>query len=272
MNTHAPTLAELQHVVRANLQGAPNDASPWIVSDGLEPDARLSIYRNTMTAVLANVLRLAFPAVQYLLGADCFEGAARRFMTAAPPDSAWLDEYGAGFPAFLAALPETRSISYLADVAHLEWQVNSVLHAPDAPTLNLAHVATLDEAALGDMRLWTHPAVRIASLTYPADAIWRAVLDQDDAAMHAIRLEDGPVHLLIQRTAEGVETVRLDDDSYRMAIALFSGGAIRDALTATPNAEAYARFASLLAGACFADTMSAPDAAASSGESTSCRT
>ncbi|AFQ51879.1 putative DNA-binding domain-containing protein [Burkholderia cepacia] len=272
MNTHAPTLADLQQAVRANLHGTANDAPTWIVSDGFPPDARLSIYRNTMTAVLVNALRLAFPAVQSLLGAACFEGAARRFIDAAPPSSAWLDEYGAALPAFLAELPETRSIPYLADVAQLEWHVNSVLHAPDAPTLNLAQLATLDEAALGGMRLRTHPAVRIASLAFPADAIWRAVLDRDDAAMHAIRLDDGPVHLLVQRTAESVETVRLDADEYRITAALFAGATVRDALSVAPNPDAFAHFAALLARACFSDTMPAAEAVAPSGGLPPCRT
>jgi hypothetical protein len=257
MNTHAPTLADLQQAIRASLHGTANDAATWIVSDGFLPDARLAIYRNTMTAVLVNALRLAFPAVQSLLGAACFEGAARRFVDVAPPDSAWLDEYGAALPAFLAALPETRSIPYLADVAQLEWHVNSVLHAPDAPTLNLARLASLDEAALGRLRLRAHPAVRIASLAL---------------AMDAIRLDDGPVHLLVRRTAEGIETVRLDDGEYRITAALFAGATVRDALSVAPDTNAFTHFATLLAHAYFSDTMPAPDAAASSGGSPPCRT
>ncbi|WP_322025838.1 DNA-binding domain-containing protein [Burkholderia sp. BCC1977] len=272
MNTHVPTLADLQQAIRARLHGTANDAPTWIVSDGFLPDARLAIYRHTMTAVLVNALRLAFPAVQSLLGAECFEGAARRFIDVAPPDSAWLDEYGAALPAFLAALPETRSIPYLADVAQLEWHVNSVLHAPDAPTLNLARVATLDEAALGRLRLRAHPAVRIASLAFPADAIWRAVLDRDDAAMDAIRLDDGPVHLLVRRTAEGIETVRLDDGEYRITAALFAGATVHDALSVAPDTDALTHFATLLARATFSDTLPASDAAAGSEGSPPCRT
>jgi hypothetical protein len=270
MNPYSPTLAELQHAVQRHLHGAGGDASAWIVPDGFTPDALLAIYRHTATAVLVNAICLAFPAVQCLVGAACFEGAARRFIDASPPDSAWLDEYGATFPAFLAQLPETASIPYLADVAHLEWQVNSVLHAPDIPAIDVARLASLDEAALGALRLCPHPAVRLAHCAFPADAIWRAVLEQDDPAMRAIRLGDGPANLLVQRTPEGVVAARLQDGEYRIATALFAGEAIRDALSRAPHTNGYAWLATLLACKCFVESALAPDAGTRAGGSTSC--
>ncbi|TAM18735.1 MAG: DUF2063 domain-containing protein [Pandoraea sp.] len=270
MNPHAATLSELQRAVRCHLHGAGDDASAWIVPDGFTPDARLAIYSNTATAVLVNAIGLAFPAVQRLVGAACFEGAARRFIDVSPPDSAWLDEYGATFPAFLARLPETASIPYLDDVARLEWQVNGVLHAPDTPALEVVRLASLDEGALGALRLYPHPAVRLAHCTLPADAIWRAVLEQDDLAMREIRLDDGPVNLLVQRTARGIDVVRLGEGEHRVAMALFAGEAIRDALSPVPPTDGYALLAMLLARGCFAEFTSAPDAGAHSGGSTPC--
>ncbi|MBS2132221.1 putative DNA-binding domain-containing protein (plasmid) [Burkholderia thailandensis] len=272
MTPYSPTLAELQHAVQRHLHGAGGDASAWIVPDGFTPDARLAIYRHTATAVLVNAIRLAFPAVQRLVGAACFEGAARRFIDASPPDSAWLDEYGATFPAFLARLPETASIPYLADVANLEWQVNGALHAPDTPALDVARLASIDEEALAALRLCPHPAVRLVRCAFPADAIWRAVLEQDESAMRAVRLGDGPVSLLVQRTAKGIDVVRLGDGEHRVAMALFAGEAIRDALSLAPQTDGYAMLATLLARECFVESAAAPDAGTRSGGSTSCPT
>lgn len=274
MNPHSPTLAELQHAVRCHLLGTADGASAWIVPDGFAAGARVSIYRNTATTVLVNAIRLAFPAIQRLVGAECFDGAARRFIDASPPDSAWLDQYGATFPAFLAQLPEVAPIPYLADVAHLEWQVNGVLHAPDTPALEVVRLASLDEGALGALRLSPHPAVRLGHYAFPADAIWRAVLEQDDSAMRAIRLDDGPVNLLVQRTARGIDVVRLSEGEgeRRVATALFAGETIRDALSLAPHMDGYALLATLLARGCFAEFASAPDAGTHSGGSTPCPT
>jgi len=37
-----------------------------------------------------------------------------------------------------------------------------------------------------------HPSVALVAADHPVDAIWRAVLSQDDAAMAAINLTTGP--------------------------------------------------------------------------------
>ncbi|WP_321782207.1 DNA-binding domain-containing protein [Burkholderia pyrrocinia] len=272
MNPRSPTLAELQLAVRRSLGGAADDAAAWIEPDGLAPRARLSIYRNTLTSVLVNALRLAFPAVLRLVGAECFEGAARRFIDASPPRSAWLDEYGAAFPAFLAQLSDLASIPYLADVAHLEWQVNVVLHAPAFPALDLTGLASLDDGALGTLRLRPHPAARLVRCDFPADTIWRAVLEQDTAAMQAIRLDDGPAHLLVQRVTEGVDMIRLGHDDYCIAAALFAGERVRDALSRITHADGYALVAMLLARGCFVEAAPALDDRPYHGGSSSCVT
>ena len=46
--------------------------------------------------------------------------------------------------------------------------------------LDLAQLAGLDEAALSRVRFAAHPGLSLLRLVIPADAIWRAVLDQDD--------------------------------------------------------------------------------------------
>jgi hypothetical protein len=191
--------------------------------------------------------------VQHLVGSEFFEGAARLFCQAAPPRSAWLDEYGAEFPAFLARMPQAASVPYLADVASLEWQVNIVLHAPDARALDLARLARLGEEALGDLRLMPHPAARLQRCEFPSDAIWRAVLEESDQALSAIDLGDGPVQLLVHRTADGVDMLRLSDDEWRITTALFAGERVHAALAQASAADGHTLVAACLARGCFAE-------------------
>ncbi|AGK49970.1 MULTISPECIES: putative DNA-binding domain-containing protein [Burkholderia] len=260
MRARPPTLAELQQAVRRSLSGADAGvgagvgAADWVLPDGLAPDARLRVYRNTSASVLLNALRLAFPATERVVGAAFFAGAARRFAGSSPPASAWLDEYGAGFPEFLARMPQAASVPYLADVARLEWQVNLALHAPDAAALDLARLAGLGAPALRALRLRPHPAARLLGCAYPADAIWRATLERDDRALAAIRLDDAPVHLLAQRTEAGIEVLRLDEADWRVASALFAGEPLGAALANAPGAGGHALFAALLSRGCFADS------------------
>ena len=101
-----PTLLDVERAFRATfLEPENGDAAEHVIADGISPDDRLDIYRNTFIAALTKALRLNFPAVLRLVGDEFFDAAARIFIEAHPPKSAWLDAYGGEFPAFLAAFP-----------------------------------------------------------------------------------------------------------------------------------------------------------------------
>ena len=259
MNASTPTLLELQQAVqRSVLDSADSDASAWVTADGLDANARFDIYRNTRVSVLATALSLAFPAVQHLVGPEFFEGAAGLFVARAPPHSAWLDEYGAEFPEFLARLPQAASVPYLADVACLEWHVNLALHAPDAPLLDIARLTARGESELAQLRFEAHPAVRLLRCEFPVDIIWRAVLERDDRAMAAVDLAEGPVWLLVHRTLTGIDVMRQGECEWRLTADLFSGKPLSAALEGTPSVDAHSVLATLLASGCVADVSVVP--------------
>lgn len=237
-----PALLELQRALREQLFGdaLPPGEAPSL-SDALLPAddsaLRLAIYRNTCLSTLVNALRLSFPAVQRLVGADFFEAGAREFIRRDPPASAYLNDYGADFPEFLSGFPPAAGLAYLGDVAQLEWAVNRALHASDVSCLELARLATLDESALSGVSFTAHPGLSLLRLGFPADAIWRAVLDQNDAAMAAIDLAAGPVHLLIERDAAGVQVRRLGAAAWAFTARLCAGRPLYEVLAFGPDAE-----------------------------------
>jgi hypothetical protein len=213
-----PALLEVQRAMCAQLLGDER------------VDERLGIYRNTILSALGNALRLSYPAVQRIVGADFFEAAAREFIRGNVPRSAYLNEFGGEFPQFLAQFPPAAPLPYLPDVARLEWAINRALHAPDAPALDLSRLASLGEAAFPGVSFCAQPALSLLKLATPADAIWRAVLDQDDAAMAAIDLRVGPVYLLIERDAAGVQVRRLSAAGWQFTATLNSGRPLFEAL------------------------------------------
>jgi hypothetical protein len=234
-----PSLHDVQSAVRRSVIGPDEGAAvPYVVDDGLAPAQRLAIYRNTFDGNLVNALRLAFPAVHKLVGAEFFDGAARIFAHEHPPRAAWLDAYGADFAEFLAAFQPAESLPYLADVARLEWSVNRALRAPDAEQLDATRLAAVDPALNESIRFVANPSVTLLRTDYPADAIWRAVLTDDDAALAAIDLAEGPVGLLVQRLATGVEVTRLAEPSYRITVALLAGLPLGVALTSVDASAA----------------------------------
>ncbi|GCB05280.1 DNA-binding domain-containing protein [Ralstonia sp. SET104] len=257
MKACAPTLSELQRAISRNLLrsagvDAVSDVLDYVAADGLEPHKRLGIYDNTATSTLVKALQLSFPAIQSLVGTEFFEGAARLFIEASPPQSAWLDAYGSAFPDFLAQMPEAASLAYLPDTARLEWAVNTVLHAPDMQPLDLERLAQQAQAKPADIVFVPHPAVRLLQSNFPVDTIWRAVLNRDDGALGALDLAEGPVWLRVLRTPVGVDVGRLEEPQWRFATALFAGRPLHAALEDAASSEAQAWLGGLLADGCFA--------------------
>jgi hypothetical protein len=94
----------------------------------------------------------------------------------------------------------------------------------------------------------------VLQLASPADAIWRAVLDQDQAAMAALDPAAGPVWLLIERGESGVQVRRMAAGSARFTQRLCAGQTLQAALEAaldTPVAELNALLADHLASGRF---------------------
>lgn len=234
-----PTLHEIQRAVHRSLIACDDtQAAEYIVADDIAAAARLNIYRNTFAATLTNALRLSFPSIHRLVGDAFFESAARMFIEQQPPQRAYLDEYGAAFPEFLAGFVPAASLPYLPDVAELEWAVNRALHAPDADMLDLSHLAAIDPADQDHIGFVPHPSVSLVRSNYPVDMIWRAVLAGDDAGMAQIELSSGSVWLLVQRSENRVEVTPCSESAWRFASELFATRPFWVAIDAAPEIDA----------------------------------
>jgi len=183
------SLLETQRKVAAALR----TGEAALALDLFEGDAgpRLAVHRQTIEGALVRALRLNAPAVERLVGPEFFEGAARIFLADRPAGKPRLDEYGGGFAHFLAGFAPARELAYLADVARLERAVARALHAPEPAPLDIAALQDAALASAGRLALLPHPALSLLRLQWPADAIWRAVLEGDEGALRALRL-DGP--------------------------------------------------------------------------------
>lgn len=233
-----PTLIETQEAFLRAVAGRENEEVAAQIADGVfTPAERLDVYRNTFHSTLTNALRISFPAVHRLVGEEFFEAAAQYFIQAEPPRCAYLNSHGAGFADFLARFAAVADLSYLPDVARLEWAVNAALHAEDVAPLNaeaLAEIATVQPECVTFV---AHPSVKLLRSNYPARRIWQAVLAEDDDALSAINLSSGPEWLLVERGANGVEVSALEEFEWRFADALCAGKSIAAAMDAAPDGD-----------------------------------
>ena len=241
MGSAVLTLLEIQIAVRAGILDNGNATVSATLGDALAPAERLSIYRNTSRTTLINVLRLNFPVVHRLVGEGFFATAADTYITHEPPHTAWLDLYGEAFPEFLQSFEPAAALIYLPDVARLERAVCHALHAVDAEPLEYPQLLDIEPSVHRRLCFTPHPSVSLVFSPYPVDAIWRAVLTRDDAALAAIDLSTGAVWLLVERRAGEIEVAQLDERPWKFAEALFAGHSLSAALAVAddPNAAAW---------------------------------
>jgi len=199
MSTSPPSLAELQRAFDgAIVDGAAPVLEPWIAARGIAPAARLRIYRNANLAIHVDALATSYPALQRLLGDDCFDGLATRHAAYHGNRSGNLQDYGADFADYLAAQPETAAWPWLGDVARLEWLRQEVALAADEPPADAAAlIATLADA---DHTLRLRPCVRVLTSAWTVLDLWHYAQssqagDLDPATPQSVLLwrEDGQV-------------------------------------------------------------------------------
>ncbi len=225
------SLREIQSALRIALLGGDEEpARTWIRGDGLEPVARVAIYRHHMGATLTAALRATFPVVCRLVDERFFAYAADRYIRHEPPSGPCLFEYGAGFADFLADFPACRSLPYLADVARLEWAMQSARHAPDAIPLSIGALRKMAPEVAASLTLAIDPSVTLLSSAYPVDRIWR-VNQADEPEPAVVDLGAGGAQLEIRRCGDDVVFRAVDPPVFAFRRAL-AGGADLTAATA----------------------------------------
>ena len=232
-----------------------------------------AVYRNSWRRAAIEALEANFPAVVRLVGADWFRSLAAHFAERSPPDRPVLAEYGRKLPDFLADLPSTAHLPWLADVARLDRTWAAARDAADARAIGATDLAGLPPSALADLRLRPHPAARWRWFdAMPVASIWLASRDPDqaagDEALAALTWQaEG---LLLVRPADAVEAIRIDRAAIALLDATATGATLADAMAAAAAIDAHTaaadtttdaarRFATLLASGAW--TTDDPDTA-----------
>ena len=191
-----------------------------IHGDGLEPAARLAIYRHHYLTSLTEALKAIYPVVCRLVDERFFAYAARGFIDKAPPREPCLFEYGVAFPEFLAELPAAAAVVYLPDVARLEWAINAALHAPAEAPVSRADFAQVPMADYPRLIFRLQPSLSFLASHWAVDRIWQANRPENET-VGRLDLDDGGCRLEIRQQDDAVVFRRLDaaEFDFRKAIA-----------------------------------------------------
>jgi hypothetical protein len=221
MSFEMPNLLELQRQFRRAVLGGDTAAlAAAIPGDGLDPAARLRIYRNHAFATLGAVLEGTFPVVCRLVDKRFFAYAAHEYLRERPPHSRCLVEYGSDFADFLAGFEPCKHLAYLADVARFEWALNMAAMVREAAPLPTEALAAVPPEKAACLALRLQPSASYFASSWPIDTIWQA---NQQSEVPTVDLARGGACIEIRRVGDAAAWRRLDPGTFAFRTAIADG-------------------------------------------------
>ncbi|WP_045860688.1 HvfC/BufC N-terminal domain-containing protein [Teredinibacter purpureus] len=205
-------------------------------------EARLNIHRNNYYASLGDILRETFSTVNQLVGDTFFTALANNYLTQHPPTKAAMLWLGDTFPHFIARFEHTQKISYLADVARVNWAQHLAYHAKDTPPLTARNFADIDNDTLGQSAFIFHPSLALLQSPYALYSIWQyclpteeANVDEGSTILPSEIDADRPENILVARPSTTVATYNLSHEVAFFISQLLTGQTLLDAVSRTAD-------------------------------------
>jgi len=145
---------------------------------------RLAVYSNAYRIRLADALGDNMPQLRGFLGEEEFGAVAGRYIDEHPSQFASIRWFGDRLAHELERSHADRP--WLAELARWEWAVAASFDAADVPTLGVEALGTVDPGDWGELRLEFHPSVQLLALTTNAQALFKALAEEQAAPQPAI--------------------------------------------------------------------------------------
>lgn len=179
---------------------------------------RLRIYADAYRLRLLDVLGNDFPTTKAVLGEAAFAALGHDYLRAHPSRQPSVRHFGHAFADWLSTRDD--AAAPLSQLAHFEWAQGECFDAPDAPSLDVAAVASLPADAWPTLRLRLHPATRLLALACNAPRLVEAL--GSGASLSELHVEQEAAWLLWR--AEGdVHWRRLEPDEAIALLAVRAG-------------------------------------------------
>ena len=217
-----PTLREIQEQFARHLQGLPTspDIAKQVQFNQLENKQRLQVYQNNFKLSLTSNLAAIYPVIEKLVGEQFFNYACDEFIKNNPSKQGNLHEYGSEFAQFLKAFEPAKSLTYLADMARLEWAYHQVFHEASTDKFDIEALQQVPEEQYPFLIFSLHPATRLITSQYPLTKIWQA---NQSGNPENINLEEDNHYFLVGRRNKENIFQSLEKDDYDFLSSIKSG-------------------------------------------------
>jgi hypothetical protein len=230
----APSRLELQQGFADAMLGRGDAAAAWIDGAGLEPAARLRVYRHAIAGTLHAALRDTYPTVLALVGDGFFEELAERYRLEHPSTSGNLQHFGTAMAEFIERTPSLQALPYLPDMARLEWLRQAAALAVDRPPLDAASQAHWATCEPEDVHLNLHPSVQLLASPHAVFTLWRWCQSPVGTAPSPDTCAE---HVLLWRDGGEVAMATIDPATFRCIEALTEGCDLASAYLAATDVD-----------------------------------
>lgn len=191
--------------------------------------AGVAAYRRSVLANLASAVAGSYPLLQNIVGPDFINEAARRYAELYPSLSGDLNLYGDQLGTFLATYPPAADLPWLPAVASMEWEIQRVYGAADAPAIDLSVFQTTPPEQWEHMVFHLDPAHALIDGEWPLARIWEVNqpayegemrVDFDEAQCVLIHRRGYDMHVELVSPGQSIFLNRLSQgDSLGLAVA-----------------------------------------------------
>jgi hypothetical protein len=216
------SLSQIQRSVRDAMFEAGRDgpalrtASQHVLPGaGMTSTEHLKIYKGAILGTLERALGNIYPVCERLLGQAFFAGMARQFAYETPSSSPDLANFGDGFYAFIAGFEPAAALTYLPDIAKLEWHWHRAFNAGDETALDTVALAGVPESETGRIVFRLPVSAVLMASEFPIQRIWQ-VNQPDWKDSQVVDLDQGGCRLIVWRQDYDVRIDELDESGWRL--------------------------------------------------------
>jgi hypothetical protein len=211
-------------------------------NDRVSPAEQIEIYREQFWLRHIGSLIEDFPGICGVLGQDDWQKLAESYLSSFVPVGFSLRDLGAGLPAHVLSADFLPHQTLVYDMARLEWAYIEAFDAPDTPTLDADHLATLDDSAWENARITLADSLRLLELDYPVADLRRALRTAENSETPVAIPEAKRTHLVVYRRELRLWDKEVEPEAFALLTALASDvplvQAVNQVLSQFPEAEA----------------------------------
>jgi hypothetical protein len=187
---------------------------------------RVGIYRNSVHGILSQHLAALYPVCRQLIGEQRFDVLCDTFIDQHSPDTPYLPGFGEALVDYLKQHAAFKTLSWVVDVAQLEWARHAAWHSANQPVSDFSKLAQFDEAQQAALCFALPQSAQLLHVSTAADEVWLAHQSQDiqqiSAQLATIQL-DSETTLIIWRQGRSLQQSRLTPVQWRFLRAIQQG-------------------------------------------------